>query len=217
MHFAESVQTPPLSRPSDQVLDQHVLDLGAWDQEDLMLLNWLFLGFRQRLLNVLCTSCQNNFNEARKLAKQRLLDFVERIANSDDLHGALLDPGSAATAPQVPPPPPDLMQCIRGCDEPFPPLSLRTPPHKDTQNNEGLMRTPDDTTYHGWSSQVVAQAHRNPLRTGPTVLSPIAFDNHELPQGCSDFQNFDLLVDGEVFSIEAPQAHLPARLHILRQ
>ncbi|KAL4789178.1 hypothetical protein BDV19DRAFT_395295 [Aspergillus venezuelensis] len=203
MRFTESVQTPPLSCPSDHMLDQHVLDLGGWDQEDLMLVNWLFVDFRQRLLNVLYTSCHNNFNEARKLAKQRLLDLVERIATSDDLHGALLDPGSAATALQVFPPTPDLMQCTRGCDEPLPPSLLRTPPQKDAQEKGGLMCTPGDTTYHEWNSQVVTQARRrSPPRTGPTVLSPIAFDNHELPPGYSDFQNFDLLADGEVFSID---------------
>ncbi|KAL4768690.1 hypothetical protein BDW60DRAFT_115568 [Aspergillus nidulans var. acristatus] len=209
MHFAESVQTPPPSRPSDQSLNQHVLDLGSWDQgcRDLMLVNWLCVDFRQRLLNVLYTSCQKNFNEARSLARERLLDLVQRIASSDNLHGALytppsLDSRSSATPPQNLPPTPDLVQCIRGCDEPFPPLSLPTPAQIDPQEDERLMCTPEDITYHDRDSQVVAQARRrSPPGTGPAVLSPIAFDNHGLPPGCSDFLNFDLLSDGEVFSI----------------
>ncbi|KAL3429910.1 hypothetical protein BDV09DRAFT_200160 [Aspergillus tetrazonus] len=209
MHFADSAQTPPPSQPLDQALDQHVLDLGGWDQgyRDLMLVNWLCVDFRQKLLNVLHTSCQKNFNEARNLAKERLLDLVERMASSDDLHGAIysppsLDSHSSATPPQILPTTPDLMQCIRGCDEPFPPISLPTPAQKDTQEEEGLMCTPQDITYHDRNSQVVAQArHRSPPGTGPAVLSPIAVDNHGLPPGCSDFLNFDLLSDGEVFSI----------------
>ncbi|RDW83778.1 uncharacterized protein DSM5745_04104 [Aspergillus mulundensis] len=191
MHFAEPAQTPPQSQPSGQWMDQHLLDLEGWDQEyqDLMVINWLCVDFRQRLLDMLQTSCQNNFNEARNLAKERLSDLVERLASSDDLHGALctpsLDSRSSATAPQLLPRTPHLTQ-----------YALPTGAQKDT-HEDGLMCTPEHATYNYRGSQVVA----SPPGTGPALLSPIALNHHELPPGCSDFLNFDLLSDGQVFSI----------------
>ncbi|KAL4865753.1 hypothetical protein BDV12DRAFT_145551 [Aspergillus spectabilis] len=216
MPFAETFQTtPPPLQPSDSLpehSEQHLLEMVMWEggNQDLMLVDWLCVDFRQKLLNVLYTSCQSNFNEARDLAKQKLLDLLERMASSENSHGSVYSPPSLdfyspGTPPQILPPTPDFLHHTNSCDKPCPPLSLPTPAQQGTPEEEGLMCTQEDITYPDRTPQQGVRGHghsRSPSGTGPGVVpSPISLDNNDLPADCSDFVNFNLLSDGEVFSI----------------
>nr|QIW91882.1 HYP [Phialomyces arenicola] len=91
MEFLESTNQTTLT--SNRNLDPEVFQMvgGEWKSQDLMLMNELCVDFRHKLLDILSTSCQSSFIEARKLAEEGLLDILDRISSlsgSEDLPDA---------------------------------------------------------------------------------------------------------------------------------
>ncbi|KAL3470129.1 hypothetical protein BJX99DRAFT_264511 [Aspergillus californicus] len=182
--------------PPNPPLGQPLFEMDAWEQgtnRELMLVDWLCVDFRQKLLNVLCTSSPNNFNEARDLVMEKLLDLLERMTTSKDSHNLLfasqpLDFHPPTTPLPLLPTTPDPLQYSNDRDELCPPLPFPTP-------------DPQGTSVPGHSRCPSRSSPADPGIPSYTVVpSPMSLDNGLLP-GCADFVDFNLLADGNVFSI----------------
>ncbi|KAL3485297.1 hypothetical protein BJX62DRAFT_243082 [Aspergillus germanicus] len=205
MDFGHTLQTrtPPQSQHSDALADEHLVEMAGeiWEEgnQDLMLVDWLCVDFRQRLLNVLYTSCQSNFNEARDLAKEKLLELVDRMAISDDSITSQYPPPPIEAGVPTSSPPTNLAQEDESREPRLNPTAVQqsTPDEDDVvypqipSSQPGRMfrdHTPQETI-------CAVQAHNGSLTSVPPL------PDNALPLDCAEFVNFDLLSDGEVFSI----------------
>ncbi|KAL3444262.1 hypothetical protein BJX65DRAFT_311040 [Aspergillus insuetus] len=205
MDFGHTLQTttPPRSQHSNALPDENLVEMAGevWKEgnQDLMLVDWLCVDFRQRLLNVLYTSCQSNFNEARDLAKEKLLELVDRMAIPDDSITSQYPPPPIGVGVPTPSPSTNLAHQEESCEPRSNPTAVQqsTPDEDDVVyqqipiRHSGRMfrvQTPQET--------VCAVLSQNSL---PTSVPPVP--DNVLPLDCAEFVNFDLLSDGEVFSI----------------
>ncbi|KAL2797319.1 hypothetical protein BJX66DRAFT_335220 [Aspergillus keveii] len=205
MDFGQTLQTrtPPRSQHSDALPDEHLVGMAEeiWDEgnQDLMLVDWLCVDFRQRLLNVLYTSCQSNFNEARDLAKEKLLELVDRMAISDDSNPSQYPPPPIDVGVPIPSPPTNLAHEDASCE----PRSNPTPVQQSTPGEDNVMYPQIPISHTGrrlrdhtpQETICAVQAHNGSLTSVPPL------PDNALSLDCAEFMNFDLLSDGEVFSI----------------